>query len=122
MRSSLAVLMLLSGLLMFAAPASAHAPKAVVLSYDAAAQTLQVAITHSTFFTSSHYIILVDIKKNGKTVGSFPYTSQPDKNQFSYSYPVQAANGDILEAAVTCNLFGSTASALTVQSTPAKTK
>jgi hypothetical protein len=116
------VIVLLSGFFMFAAPATAHAPKAVQLTYDAAAQTLQVAITHSTFFASSHYVILVDIRKNGKTISSYPYTSQPDKNQFSYSYPVQAADGDILEATATCNLFGSTTSSLTVQSKPAKTK
>lgn len=122
MRSSLPALMILSGFFMFASPVSAHAPKAVVLSYDSAAQTLHVAITHQTFFPSSHYIILVDVKKNGKTVGSFPYASQPDKKQFSYSYPIQAAEGDVLEATATCNLFGSTASSVTVQSSPAKTK
>lgn len=92
----------------------ANAPKNVVLEYDSASQTLSVAITHPSAAPSWHYIKTVVIKKNGAEVSTNPYDKQPDADTFTYTYKVEAANGDKLEVKVTCSLFGSKTATITV--------
>jgi len=87
--------------------AYAHPPKDVSLVYNSATQMLEVTIEHNTPSPTWHYISKVGIKKNGKSVGTNDYKSQPDKSKFVYSYPVQPAKGDVLEVTVTCKIYGS---------------
>lgn len=94
--------------------AVAHSPKEVALSYDAGAKTLTVQITHGSSSPTFHYIEKVEIKKGGKTVSSTDYKSQPDKESFSYVYPIEASPGDVLEVKVGCSIFGSRTVKLTV--------
>ena len=91
----------------------AHAPKEVTLVFNTEAQTLEVTIVHEVS-TTWHYINKVEIKKNGKSVSSNDYTSQPDKSKFVYSYKVQTVKGDVLEVTASCNIFGSKTVKLTV--------
>jgi len=87
----------------------AHPPKDVTLSYDAGAQVLSVTITHSTFFPSKHYVKMLEIRKNGTEVSSTPYSSQPDSDTFTYTFPMKASPGDEISATAICNVFGAKA-------------
>jgi hypothetical protein len=96
------------------APGGAHSPKEVVLTYDQTKQTLEVRITHGVSNPASHYIKKVEIKKNGKASGVTEYQSQPGPETFSYTYPLDAAPGDLIEATGSCVIFGSKTGKLTV--------
>jgi desulfoferrodoxin (superoxide reductase-like protein) len=98
----------------FPFPAAAHSPKDVVVTYDQAKKTLEVKITHGSKDAASHYIKKVEIKQNGKSVGVTEYKSQPSPETFSYTYPLEAAAGDIIEVTGTCNIFGSKTGKLTL--------
>ena len=95
--------------------ASAHPPKDVSISYDLAQQTLSVTITHKTTFTSKHYIKTITITKNGTALSTEEYTGQPKEKPFTYTYPVPAAAGDVLEVKATCKIFGSKEAKITVE-------
>jgi hypothetical protein len=103
----------------FARPAAANAPKELVLSYDAAARTLTVRITHPSPAQSMHYVKTVEIKIDGKTLLSEKYTSQPTPDTFSYTYPVEPDAGNALEVTASCNLFGSRTEKLNLPKTDA---
>ncbi len=94
--------------------AYAHPPKEVKLVYNVISQKLEVAITHETSFPGFHYINKIEIKKNGASVGVHTYQIQPTKSDFSYTYNVPAAAGDVLEVTATCKLSGSKTVTLTV--------
>ena len=101
---------------------SATPPSNVALSYNEKTHTLDIAISHTSHFLKSHYIAFVDIKRNGKTVESTTYSSQPEKKDFTYNYKIDASEGDVIEATVTCNFFGSRSATLTILPSAAKTK
>ena len=96
----------------FPTPADANPPKQVLAVYDSTTKTLTVTITHPSAF-ASHYIKKVEIKKNETVVTTQEYTSQPSAT-FTYSYPVEAADGDILEVKAMCSWFGSKSVKVTV--------
>ncbi len=98
---------------------NAHAPKTVLLAYDGATKTLSVAITH-TRFSEGHYIEKVVIKKNGTVVATQEYKSQPSET-FTYTYKVDAVDGDTLEVKASCSRFGSTSETITVGKGSSKT-
>jgi len=95
-------------------PSFANAPKNVTLEYDAASQTLSVAITHPSAIPSWHYIKTVAIRKNGADVSTDTYDKQPDADTFTYTYKVEAKAGDKIEVTATCSLFGHKTVTLTV--------
>ncbi len=95
------------------APGAAHSPKEVVLTYDQAKQTLEVRITHPSQNPAAHYIKKVEFKKNDQTISATEYQSQPEKTTFVYSYPLDAAPGDVIEVKATCSYFGSKTEKLT---------
>ncbi len=111
---------LLTSLLLIVWPfqAAAHPPKEVALTYDAAALKLTVRITHSASTSGPHYIKKVEIKKDGKTITATEYVSQPDPVTFSYTYPVDAGTGSVLEVTATCSIFGSKTEKLDMRKTP----
>jgi hypothetical protein len=96
-------------------PAFANAPKEVLLTYNAAAKTLTVQITHSSSSPGWHYIAKVEIKKGEKTISTVEYKSQPDQPTFSYVYPIEATLGDVLEVKASCSIFGSRTEKMTVK-------
>lgn len=100
---------------LFPATGMAHAPKEVVLSYDQAKHTLEVRITHSSMSPTFHYVKKVELKKNGQAVSVNEYKSQPDQATFSYVYPVEVGQADVLEATATCNIFGSKTEKLKIE-------
>lgn len=107
------------GLIMFLVltPAMAHAPSSVVLSYDQNNSLLNVTITHTVNSPSSHYIQKVEVFKNGTKILSNDYTSQPSPSTFTYSYMLNATDGDVLKATATCSIAGSRSGEITVNET-----
>lgn len=91
---------------------NAHAPQKILLSYDGATKTLSVTITH-TRFSEGHYINKVEIKKNGKVITVQEYKGQPSET-FTYTYKIDAVNGDTFEVKASCSKFGSTSEAITI--------
>lgn len=96
------------------APGAANPPKEVVLTYDQAKQTLEVRITHGVSDPAKHFIANVEIRKAGKTISKTEYRSQPEPTTFVYSYPLDAAPGDVIEVKAACSVFGSKTEKLTV--------
>ncbi|MFO7570014.1 MAG: hypothetical protein R6W75_09470 [Smithellaceae bacterium] len=98
----------------------ADSPQDVVLSYNMETQVLTVSVTHKTTFTGLHYVKQIDIKKNGTTVGTYPFKSQPEKKTFTSTYEVPAGTGDVLEVNAICNLQGNKTATLTLTAGEAK--
>jgi hypothetical protein len=92
----------------------ADAPEDVTIKYDSGKQTLSVTITHKSAVPGFHHIKTVEIKKNGAVVSTTNYDKQPKDVPFTYTYKVDAAPGDKLEATATCNMSGSKTATLTV--------
>ncbi len=111
---------LLALLLIFPLSASAHPPSDIQLSYLEKEQTLQVTITHNSFFPSSHYIKQVEIQKDGEKSAIYEYKSQPDKTKFSYVYSVPLKEGDHVEVRAFCNIYGSRTGSLVIPGPVAK--
>ena len=98
---------------------NANAPQKVLPAYDGATKTLSVTVTHKPF-SEGHFIDKVVIKKNGTVVATQEYKNQPSET-FTYTYKIDAANGDTFEVKASCNKFGSTSETITVGKDPSKT-
>jgi hypothetical protein len=109
------ILILFTACFIYPQSSLAHAPKDVNLSYESPRQMLTVTITHKSPLPYSHYIKIVEIKKNGTVVSTNKYENQPDQTTFTYTYKVPAAAGETLEVKVSCSLFGSRTTNLTVE-------
>lgn len=108
------VLLIVLSLCCYVQPSCATSPKSVDLTYDAGEENLSVKIDHYTVSAGMHHVELVEIKKNGVSVGKNEYKNQPDDSTFTYSYKIAAARGDIIEVTASCNLWGRKTAALTV--------
>lgn len=108
--------LLLSFLAIFLCPpvAQAHGPKDVTLTYDSDSRTLSVTVTHAVSNPQKHYVKKVTITKNGEPVATHEYTSQPESSSFTYTYPMEAKEGDTLKVKASCNYFGSETEEITV--------
>jgi len=106
-RRTTPMLIFLLLLVFLAVPVQAHPPSDVTLSYDQGNQMLNVTITHKVSAPSSHYVARVELAKNGQIANSYDYISQPTSSQFTYSYAMNASEGDVLKATATCSIAGS---------------
>jgi hypothetical protein len=97
-----------------AAPVTATPPTDIVLAYNSATGQLSATITHPIPNPDVHYIKNVLVKLNDQTVINANYTSQPTKDTFTYTYPLQALPGDTISVTGTCVLFGSLTKSMTV--------
>jgi len=95
-------------------PALAHPPSAMALEYDAARQTLIVAITHTVDDPSTHYVTRLELTRNGAPYLTEEYSNQPTKSEFTHTLVVESGNGDLLGVTATCNRYGSIQKELTV--------
>jgi hypothetical protein len=92
-----------------------HPPSNLKLAYDLDTGMLTATFTHTVADPSSHYLYQIIVTKNGDTIISREYTSQPGST-FTYTYEVEAAEGDVLGVSANCNRGGSIAGELTVVS------
>ena len=113
-RPAILILALFTLTLLLAPGAGATPPSAMSLHYDRNAGLLSVTITHATLDVRTHYIREVAVSLNGQMLNDSHYTSQPDPDTFTYTFPVVAHPGDVLEATATCNLIGSASRSITV--------
>ncbi len=95
---------------------SAHPASEMTLSYDKSTSVLNVSIIHQVSDPEAHYIDTVIIRKNGNIYNSYDYTNQPTASSFTYSYDLNASDGDVIEVFTDCNLGGSLTKQLTVTS------
>jgi hypothetical protein len=91
--------------LFLAAPASAHPPSDMILSYESG--ELTATITHGVSDPTRHYVNRTVITINGVPLDTIPYESQPPESPFSYQYQVPADPGDVIEVTADCNIAGS---------------
>jgi hypothetical protein len=103
-------------LLLLVAPASAHPPSDLVLSYESG--ELTATITHDVADPASHYVYRVTILVNGIPGEPILYQSQPPENPFTYRYQVEAAPGDVIKVTADCNIAGSITRELVVGENP----
>jgi hypothetical protein len=109
-----ALLLVLMVFCLYPQASYADAPQDVTLEYDSSAQILAVTITHKSSFPGFHHIKTVEIKKNAAVISKTNYDTQPAKSPFTYTYKVDAAQGDKLDVTVTCSMSGSKTETITV--------
>lgn len=97
------------------APVSSHAtaPSLVEPVYDAATKVLSVKIRHWSLSDGLHYIKTVEVKVNGAVVSTTPYERQP-ATEYTYTYPLTANPGDVIDVTAKCNLWGARTVGLTI--------
>lgn len=98
---------LIMALCISAAPAGAHSPSDMLLSYNATAGELAVTITHPVSDPATHYVKEVQVSIDGDLVKNNAYTNQPAGTSFTYTYPLQAPAGSRIEVQAPCILGGS---------------
>lgn len=101
----LLVFLLVGSLCLF--PVTAHPPGNIALSYDSGAGILNVSILHMVDEARDHFIREVTLEMPDNPVQKMEYSSQPDLNEFTYSYPVSIPAGTTLTVTAYCNKFGS---------------
>lgn len=105
---------LLAILLFTSIDAQAHTPTDMSLEYDYDSRTLNVTITHEVTDDPEHFIEKVKIIRNGEDALEQKYDSQPSEVPFTYSYTIDAAEGDELEVVAECNVNGEITRQITV--------
>ncbi len=96
-----------------------HPPNAIDLNYDLTVQELVVLVQHPVNDPNDHYIKEVVVTKNGTEVARKAFTMQSShRNQTMPPFRFQAAAGDVVEVAATCNKFGKGIEKVTVGETP----
>ena len=83
---------LLAGFLLVPS-ASANPPSDMSISYNEISKDLRVTITHPVPNPQEHYIKEVIVTINGKVVTDSRYTSQPARDTFTYTYPIETVPG-----------------------------
>jgi hypothetical protein len=101
------VLALLAVVCLLTLPVTAHPPSDMSVSYNEISRLLIVTITHQVPNPQNHYIKEVLVTINGKTVNDTFYTSQPDPDTFTYTYPIDTKTGDEIAVTASCVLTGS---------------
>lgn len=99
---------------------SAHSPSNMELEYDMDNQRLKVVITHEVTDPLSHFVLKVDIRKNGSLYTTEAYHSQPSPSEFIYFYTVDAKKGDTLDVVAECNQGDSITRTLKVEPSSVK--
>lgn len=105
-------IVLIIGIAMMGMQVGATAPRYMKLVYTPG--TLSVTILHFSPVPTIHYIYKVDIEKNGLSILSQQYTSQPKIFFYTYTYNLNATTGDALRVTATCILFGHLIKSITV--------
>lgn len=101
------VILLIFSVCIIWSPASAHPPQDMELGYDSDTGELRVTIQHTVADASDHFISNVVVLVQGKEIGQYPYTEQPDSRSFTYIYQVQADQGEEITVRALCNKAGS---------------
>jgi hypothetical protein len=104
--SPTAILLIVFAAFLLAAPAAAHSPAGMDISFDSATAKISVTVIHPVDDPATHYLKTVRVKLNGDVISDPDYKSQPDKNRFTLTYDVNAHAGDIIDVTAICNQGG----------------
>ena len=99
---------------LFGSSVTAHSPSEMMLSYESVTQTVEVSITHQVSNPDTHYIYNIILKKNGETVNSNNYTSQPSSTIVTYNYDINATKDDVITVVANCIQGGSISNDITI--------
>lgn len=94
-------------LVLLCGTAVAHSPSDMRLDYNPDLGNLRVTVTHQVDDSSTHYVKEVGVMRNGVTVDTVTYSSQPSKETFTYGYPITLNPGDMARVTARCNIGGS---------------
>lgn len=83
-------------------PVTAHAPSNITIAYNPDMHRLSVTVTHPVDDPKTHYIRGVQVKINGEVISDPPYTGQPGRNSFTYTYDVMLNPEDSVWVVATC--------------------
>jgi hypothetical protein len=99
--------------------ALAHTPAGVAVSFNESSGDLGVTIKHQVDDPATHYIKRVTVRQGTTILVDKSYTSQPEKSDFSYVYPLPQLKGSSgeIRADVECNIFGSRSGTLSLAGT-----
>lgn len=107
-KRAVVVLALTFVLALFAVAASAHPPKNLSASWDAAGKKLTVTAEHSVNDASKHFVLGLTIFEGNKQILQKQYTSQSSAGGFSDSFVLQRMpSGTKIRIQVVCNIMGS---------------
>lgn len=93
----------------------AHAPKKVVVTYNAETSTLKVVVTHPVSNVKTHFIESIVIIKNGREMVMFTATEQQNATSETFEVLLTGKPGMKIEAVAKCNLMGSKTGKLTIK-------
>jgi hypothetical protein len=97
----------------FASSAVASPPSKVALEYNATSKTLTVVAIHPTKNVETHFIYIVEVRKNKEVLEKRELKKQVDKGfQIAVFEIKDLAPGDVLWAKASCNRFGSKSATL----------
>ncbi len=90
-----------------AAPAFAHPPSGIKLSFDANARILQATVMHDTQKPDEHFIESIQIRINGKEAVKQSFLKQTDGQKRIATYLLEdVKTGDQISVTGSCNVFG----------------
>jgi len=113
-RPAVLLLAAVAALCLLAMPALANPPSDIAIAVDKDTATMTVTITHPVADPATHYVENIKINQNGRIVIDNDYKSQPAKDTFTYTYPVQVLSGDTIRVTARCSLGGSKEGVLTM--------
>lgn len=108
--------------LMISTTVPAHSPSDMELSYNKETGQLNVTISHSVDDKNTHHIEEIIINKNGDEYEKESYNSQPDNSKFTYTYDVDASEGDTINVKANCNQGGDIESTIEITEEGVKEK
>ncbi len=96
------------------APAGAHPPKSVALSWNPSG-ALGVNVSHSVNDPAKHYVYRIVVYVNNNVAAQKEYNAQPNGDGLSDSFSLGAlASGTNIKVEAFCVIMGSTSGSLTV--------
>ena len=102
-------------LVVAAAVAFAHPPKAISAAWDASNQMLNISAEHSVNDPAKHYVLNMTIFQGGKQLLQKQYTSQATAQKFQDSVALKGmSSGTKIRIQVVCNIMGSTETEFTI--------
>ena len=101
------LIIILLALVLICSQVSAHSPSNMNITCKPDSDSILVAITHQVDDPSTHYVNEIILKKNGKTINTSTYGSQPSADIFSYRYLLPLQGGDTVSVTARCNIGGS---------------
>ncbi|MFA5156715.1 MAG: hypothetical protein WC532_04920 [Candidatus Omnitrophota bacterium] len=98
------------------APAFAHPPSKIIISYDPTVGELQALIIHNVSSPESHYIKKIDIGLNGKEIAELEFSRQDNNVTQTLTYFIPNVKpGDTLSVEAYCSISGKLEKEIKVQ-------